>query len=220
VTGTRVVAVTRVSTAEQADSGLGLAAQRAAIDAAAVARSWEVVASFEDAGVSGSTLDRPGIRAAIEVLERGEAAALVVAKLDRLSRSMLDFATLVERARRRGWAIVALDLGVDTSTPAGEMLSSVLMSFAQYERRLVGQRTRDALAAKKAQGAKLGRPRNVPDDVLARIVDLRNQGLSFDKVARQLNDDGVKTAQGGARWWGATVRAMMSYAAEVTGGGV
>jgi DNA invertase Pin-like site-specific DNA recombinase len=212
MTGTRVVAVTRVSTAEQADSGLGLAAQRAAIDAAAVARSWEVVAYFEDAGVSGSTLDRPGLTQAITTIERGDAEALVVAKLDRLSRSMLDFATLVERARRRGWAIVALDLGVDTSTPAGEMLANVLASFANYERRIIGQRTRDALAVKRAQGVRLGRPRTLPDETVARIVELRTSGLSLERVADALNAEHVPTAQGGRQWYAATVSKVLRYA--------
>lgn len=96
--------------------------------------------------------------AANELLAGGEAQALVVAKLDRLSRSLLDFAALMERAEAEGWAVITLDLGVDTSTPAGEMLVSVLASFAQYERRLIGQRTREGLAQKRAQGVQLGRP--------------------------------------------------------------
>lgn len=211
-TSNRVVALTRCSTSEQADSGAGLVVQRAAIEAAAQARGWHVVAWFEDAGVSGGTLERPGLQAAIAMLERGEAASLVVSKLDRLSRSMLDFATLTERARKRGWSIICLDLGVDTSTPAGEMLANVLASFATYERRLISQRTKDALAVKKAEGVKIGRPRALADDVVARIADLRSQGMSYEKVARQLNADGVPTAHGGAKWYGATVKFVMSYA--------
>jgi DNA invertase Pin-like site-specific DNA recombinase len=210
----RVVAVTRVSTSEQADSGAGLAVQRATIEAAALARGWEIVAMLEDAGVSGGTLERPGLKAAIAMIECGEADTLVVAKLDRLSRSMLDFSTLMERARKRGWSIVALDVGVDTGTPAGEMLASVLASFAQYERRLISQRTKDALAVKRAEGVKIGRPRALSDDIVARVVALRAQGLSYERVARQLNDAGVPTAHGGARWYGATIKGVMSYASE------
>lgn len=95
------------------------------------------------------------------MLQRGDACTLVVSKLDRLSRSLVQFAELMERSRRKGWSLVALDLGVDTSTPAGEMMASVLASFAQYERRLIGQRTRDALAVKREQGVRLGRPCDV-----------------------------------------------------------
>jgi DNA invertase Pin-like site-specific DNA recombinase len=202
-----------VSTSEQADSGAGLAAQRTAINAAARARGWEIVARLEDGGISGSTLDRPGLTGALEMIERGEAGTLVVAKLDRLSRSLVDFASLMERARRKGWALVALDLGVDTTTPAGEMLANVLASFAQYERRLIGQRTRDALAVKKSEGVRLGRPRTLTAEVVARIVELRKSGLSLERIADQLTGEGVPTAQGGARWYGATVaKVLQTYA--------
>ena len=101
------------------------------------------------------------LRLALEAIEAGTAEGLVVAKLDRLSRSLLDFAALMERGRKRGWNLIALDLGVDTSTPSGEMMASVLATFAQqFERRLIGQRTKDALAVKRSQGVVLGRPRD------------------------------------------------------------
>ena len=79
----------------------------------------------------------------------------MVAKLDRLSRSMLDFAALMNAAQKQGWALVALDLGVDTSTPYGEMMANVLATFAQFERRLISQRTKEALAQKRAAGVQL-----------------------------------------------------------------
>jgi DNA invertase Pin-like site-specific DNA recombinase len=154
-----VVGYVRVSTAEQADSGAGLEAQRAAVSVEATRRGWDLVHVYEDPGVSGKSVSgRPGLREALEAVEQGEAEALVVSKLDRLSRSLLDFSTLMERSRRKGWAIVALDLALDTSTPSGELMASVLATFSQYERRLIGARTRDALAVKRAQGVVLGRP--------------------------------------------------------------
>jgi len=208
----RVVSYCRVSTSEQADSGAGLAAQRAAISAAATARGWQIVADCEDAGLSASTLNRPALTAALEDVESGRADAIVVAKLDRLSRSMLDFASLMERSRRQGWGLVALDLGVDTSTPAGEMMMNVLASFAQFERRLIGQRTADALAVKRAQGVKLGRPRALPDAVVARIVRERSAGLTFAAIAEGLNADGIPTALGRARWWPESARQVWGYA--------
>ncbi|MCA1677351.1 MAG: recombinase family protein, partial [Actinobacteria bacterium] len=82
---------------------------------------------------------------------------LVVAKLDRLSRSVQDAAGLLDRAQRHGWALVAADLGVDASTPAGEAMANVMATFGQLERRMIGQRTREALAARKAAGVRLGR---------------------------------------------------------------
>lgn len=205
-----VVTYIRVSTDEQAASGLGLDAQRAAIEHACVARDWTVVGSYTDAGVSGSTLDRPGLQAALSDVASGVAGGLVVAKLDRLSRSLLDFASLMQRSRQEGWALVALDLGIDTGTPQGELMAAVLATFSQFERRLIGERTKSALAAKKAQGVKLGRP-SVMSDVLAhRFVKMRADGMSYREIADKLNDEGLPGAHGG-RWHGATIlRAMQA----------
>ena len=140
---------------------------------------------------------RPGLQEALQAVERDDAQALVVAKLDRLSRSLLDFASLMDRGRKRGWSLVALDLGVDTSTPSGEMMASVLATFAQFERRLIGQRTRDALAVKRAQGVQLGRPREISEQVVERIGNLHATGLTVAAIARKLNDENVPTPRGG-----------------------
>jgi len=100
---------------------------------------------------------RPGLASALEQLDADQADTLVVSKLDRLSRSLLDFAALVERSRRNGWTLVALDLAVDTTTPSGEMLANVLAAFAQFERRLIGQRTKEGVR-REAQRRHAQRP--------------------------------------------------------------
>src|SRR5215471_19737094 len=115
----RVIGYVRVSTEEQALSGASLDAQRRAIAAECKRRGWELVETIEDAGYSAKDLKRPGVQEALRALEAGEAKALVVAKLDRLSRSMLDFAALMATAQKQNWALVALDCAVDTTTPAG-----------------------------------------------------------------------------------------------------
>jgi DNA invertase Pin-like site-specific DNA recombinase len=117
-----VVAYVRVSTDEQASSGAGLDAQRAAIAAEAERRGWNVVAWTADEGISGGkgVEYRPGL-----------AAALIAAKLDRISRSVLDTASLMEQARRGGWELVTCDLAIDTSTPAGEATASMMTVFSQ-----------------------------------------------------------------------------------------
>ena len=161
---------------------------------------------MEDSGYSAKSLDRPGITAALEELDAGTAGALMVAKLDRLSRSLLDFAGLMERARQRGWAIIALDLGVDTSTPAGEMMANVLATFAQFERRMIGQRTKDALARRKASGVgsvDLGALRMRSS---IRIVNSGPVESTWQAIADELNREAVPTAQGGVTWYAATVR--------------
>jgi DNA invertase Pin-like site-specific DNA recombinase len=199
----------RVSTEEQAGSGLGLSAQRAAIEQACEARGWRLGTTFEDTA-SGRTMGRrPGLAGALDAVATGEVDGLVVAKLDRLSRSLLDFAGLMERSRNEGWALVALDLGVDTSTPQGELMATVLASFAQFERRLIGQRTKDALAELKASGVQLGRPRLVGDDIVAYIQQLRADGLTMRQVADRLNHENVPTGTGSGRWFGSTVSRLL-----------
>jgi len=209
----RVIGYVRVSTEEQAMSGAGLQAQRAAIAREARRRGWELVETIEDRGYSAKDLRRPGVQEALRALEAGDAKALVVAKLDRLSRSMLDFASLMATAQKQHWALVALDVAVDTSTPAGEMLVNVLATFSQFERRLIGQRTKEALAAKKAQGVRLGRPPVLPQRVVRRIERERARGNSLQKIADALNAAAVPTAHGGARWHASTVRGVLARTA-------
>src|SRR4029077_15520655 len=110
------------------------------------------------------------------------------AKLNRLSRSLLDFAGLMAKAQRQGWGVVALDVQVDTSTASGEAMANMLATFAQFERRLIGQRTREALAIKKASGVRLGRPPAVPRAVVRQIQRQRARGDSLRKIADDLNE--------------------------------
>jgi hypothetical protein len=117
---------------------------------------------------------------------------------------------MMERSRTQGWALIALDLGIDTSTPQGEMMASVLATFAQFERRLIGQRTRDALAVKRAQGVRLGRPRELDELLALRIVSLHESGIGLAATARMLNEEGVPTARGGVAWHPATIRAILA----------
>jgi len=216
----RVAGYIRVSTSGQRDEGGGLAAQRAAIEREAVHRGWELVAMHEDAASGKSMKRRPGLDAALRMIEAGHADGLIVAKLDRLSRSLLDFCSLAERSRRHGWSIIALDVQVDTSTPAGEMMVNVLVTFAQFERRVIGQRTKDGIAAKRKQSVKvgygeegalrgpIGRKRQVDAKTIGRIRRDRDAGYSFGAIAERLNAAGIPGGQGG-QWWPATVRKVL-----------
>ena len=105
----------------------------------------------------------------------------------------------MERSRAEGWSVVAVDLGLDTTTPSGKMMANILATFAEFERDLIGQRTREALAVKRASGVRLGRPRETSDEAIARIVELRDEGLTYAAVAEQLSAEGVATARGG-KW--------------------
>jgi DNA invertase Pin-like site-specific DNA recombinase len=204
-----VVGYCRVSTDDQAENGAGLEAQRVALREEAARRGWHLAAIHEDTASGRSMHRRPGLAAALDDLENGPANALLVAKLDRLSRSLIDFASLMARSQRNGWALVALDLGVDTSTPQGEMMVGVLAVFAQFERRLIGQRTREALAAKRAQGVRLGRE-PLPIDELARhVAGMRQAGMTLRGIAEQLNSDCVPTLGGSRAWSTSTVDGLL-----------
>ena len=132
--------------------------------------------------------------------------ALVAAKLDRLSRSMLGLASLIATAQKQGWALVALDCALVPTTPAGEATANVLATFAQFERGLISKRTRQALALKRSQGVRLGRPPTISQYVINRIKRERAAGKSLAVIANGLNTDRIPTAQGGRRWYPATIR--------------
>ena len=210
VLATPVIAYIRVSTEEQAGSGLGLSAQREAIRRDCEHHGRTLGTIYADTA-SGRSMDRrEGLQQALAELTAGTASGLIVAKLDRLSRSLLDFAGVMERSRSEGWALIALDLGVDTSTPQGELMASVLATFSQFERRLIGQRTKDALAELKAQGVELGRPRLVGEDLAERCRMLRADGMTLQAIADTLNGEGISTATGRGAWKTGTVHHLIS----------
>jgi DNA invertase Pin-like site-specific DNA recombinase len=213
----RVVFYSRVSTADQAESGAGLAAQEAALRATATHRGWDVLSHLTDAGASGKKLSgRPALADALDLVSTGQADALAVSKLDRLSRSLLDFAALMVRSQHEGWNLIALDVDVDTTTPSGRLVANVMASVAEWERDTIGARTRDALAARRAEGVVLGRPRSVSDEAVARAREMRKSGMTYAACAQQLTDEGVPTAHGGARWYPSTVRKVL-LSADRTG---
>ncbi len=194
-----LIAYLRVSTVEQADSGLGLEAQRHQLRSEAERRGW-TLRFIEDAGFSGGSTNRPGLRLALQLLKSGEAEGLVVAKMDRLSRSLLDFSSILATAQKQHWKLHALDCPVDPSTPAGEAMISVMATFSQLERRLIGQRTKEALAVRSQQGVRLGRPSSMPTHVVRRIAEERESGFTFAKIADGLNHDAVATAHEAQKW--------------------
>lgn len=201
----------RVSTREQADSGAGLSAQRTSIELGCQLRgkrilTWDCV----ERGKSGKDLNRPQLLAAIGFVERGEASGIVVSKLDRLSRSLLDFARLMARAEAEGWNVVALDLGIDLSTPEGKMMASIMATFAEWERNRIIQRTNEGLAEKRAEGVRFGRKPVIDADLLVAIAGMHQVEGSFSAVSRWLNEAGTPTLHGGKQWYPATVQKLLN----------
>jgi DNA invertase Pin-like site-specific DNA recombinase len=203
-----VLGYLRVSTNEQAESGAGVAAQRAAITSEAARRGWDVE-FIEDAGHSARSMKRPGLLAALDRLRRGEAGTLVVSKMDRLSRSLLDYAGIMQRAQREGWALVALDSPADLTTPSGEAMAGVMAVFAQLERRLISERTKAALAQRREAGVRLGRQRLVLPEVEARARALRASGLTVRAVGEALAAEGHRGPTGGV-WHPSSLHRVLS----------
>jgi DNA invertase Pin-like site-specific DNA recombinase len=201
----RAIAYCRVSTEEQGESKAGLEAQEATIRAEVERRNWELVDIRTDVASGKSLRKRDELGRTLRDLAVGEADVLVVAKLDRLSRSVSDFAAMMETAKTEGWSIRVLDLDVDMTTSMGELVANIMISLAQWERRVIGERTKVALAAVKARGDRLGRKPNVDNETKRLIRVLRESGLSWGRVAERLTEEGVPTAQGG-KWYAATVR--------------
>lgn len=208
----RLLGYLRVSTAEQAESGLGLAAQETAIVDTARARGFELVDLIRDEGESGKSLERPGLEQALRMIVAGEADGLIVSKLDRLSRSVVDFGYLLEWCDHAGVTLIALDLGVDTSTAGGRMIAHVLMAVAEWERDTIADRTRAGLAVLRAQGKPTGRPA-VADrpELTARIQAMRADGMTLQAIADQLNTEGVPTARGAGEWRPSSVQSAAGY---------
>lgn len=206
-----VIGYLRVSTREQADSGAGLDAQKAAILEWAARNGKVIVAWFIDEGRSGKDIyGREEFLKAIDVLARGQVATgLVVSKLDRVARSLLDFIHLVLAARHGGWNLVMLDIQLDLSTPTGELVANILAAVAQWERQIIAQRTREGLAAKKAAGVRLGAPRTADDAVLLSAIQAYSETNSWSAAARHLAESGVPTPTGRGKWYPASVQNLV-----------
>lgn len=212
--GTLMFGYARCSTEEQTEKRNGLEAQRATIDAEAERRGW-AVEHYADKGASGKYING-SLREVLQLLASGQGDGLVVAKLDRLARSVVHAANIIEAAQAQEWSLVVLDINLDLSTAAGRMMARTVVNFAEYERELISERTKAGLAAKRARGERIGRPRQATPGVVRRIVMDRNTGLSFAKIANALEAEGIVSPAGLPTWQTSTVRRIYASATAVT----
>lgn len=241
----RVVGYCRVSTEEQAQEGVSLDAQRAKIVQYAEVYDLELIDVFIDAGLSGKSLDRPGLQQALVMLpsalkpkRKPQADGIVVVKLDRLTRRLYDLGDLMEEFFKDGGAhLLSVNEQIDTRTAGGRLMLHILASVAEWEREAIGERVRDALAHLRAQGVKLGAQalgwergeeldgegRLVVQAVrsemrtIERIIELRASGKSLREIADVLEKERRPTKRGG-RWQAQTVALVLSRASEEIGG--
>lgn len=200
----------RVSTEEQAKFGASLDSQVQVLTDVANQRGWNVHVIREQAsGKSMTRKARPLLNEALDMLASGKAQFLLAVRIDRISRNVAEFAKLMGIASKQSWALVLSDMDIDTTTPQGEFMANIQISVAQYERKLIGQRTKAGLAIKKAEGVQLGRRGSLPVEVVQRIKAERSAGSTLTAIANGLTDDNVPTAQGGKRWYASTIKKVL-----------
>lgn len=224
---TRTVAYLRVSTDKQADHGVSLAAQRAKVAAYASLYDLTLVDVIVDAGESAKSLKRPGLQRALSMLADKTVDALLVVKLDRLTRSVKDLGTLVDRyfSEKAGSALMSVSEQIDTRTAAGRLVLNVLGAVSQWEREAIGERTSAALQHKANCGEYTGGEppygwRVSADGVTLEIHDgeqeviraaqkVREAGLSLRKVGAELTERGM-LPRSGKNWHAKTVRTLLT----------
>jgi len=224
-TAVEVIGYVRVSTGEQAHSGLGLEAQRRRIQAQARANGWNLLALFEDAGVSAKTLERPGLNAALEMLTPGR--VLLALKMDRLTRSAGDLLRFQKMVDGRGAAWATVQERIDTTTATGRLMRTLLATLAEWERDTIAERTVAALASKKERGERLGTTplgyRTEKDEegstrlvpvacemaTVLRARELHGLGYSLPSIARTLTHENHSTKRGG-RWFATSVSRLLA----------
>lgn len=225
----KAIGYIRVSTEEQAQVGISLMAQDARIRAWAMANEAEMLGVHSDEGISGYKINnRPGLQAAVDEACR-EKAALVVHSLSRLCRNTREALELSDRLARCGADLVSLSEKIDTCTAAGKMVFRLLSVLAEFERDLVAERTRTAMAYARSQNRCIG---NIPygydkdtkkgllvendreQEVLRLIRTQRERGLSLREIGRELADRGIRTKSGKLKWHPKVIRGLLKQDAR------
>jgi site-specific DNA recombinase len=201
----------RVSTDKQADRGVSLEAQADKIRAMAVVHGAELIDIIVDGGESAKSLQRPGMERLLTLVDGKKVHAVIVAKLDRLTRSVKDLCTLLERFERRSVALISVAESLDTGSAAGRLVLNIMTAVSQWEREAIGERTRDALCHKRSKGERIGNipfgsrladdgqhlePNPAEQTTLAEIRRLRNEGTAMRKIAATLNQRAYRTRRG------------------------
>lgn len=206
----KVIGYTRVSTQKQADEGGSLDVQRDKIELYCELHDHDLVEVYEDAGQSAKDMDRPALQEALDAVESGEAEAIVVHKLDRLTRCTEDLCRLMKRFKQKGVDFKSVQESLDTSTPAGRMVVKILGVVSEFDRETIAQRTSEALTEKSRNGEYVGgKPAfgydvvdgelvEDPDEqeVLQAMLEYREAGLSLRKTAQRLADRGMYNRNG------------------------
>ncbi len=207
----QTIGYARVSTDRQAERGISLEAQEAKIRAMATVQGADLMEVVVDGGESAKSLNRPGLQRIMTMVNRGKVQAVIVAKLDRLTRSVKDLCGLLELFEKRKVALISVAEALDTGSAAGRLVITIMGAVSQWEREAIGERTKDALSHKRSQGQRVGNiafgyrlaadERHLEQDgaeqaALTAIRELRAAGHSLRGIAATLNSHGHRTRRG------------------------
>ena len=207
----RTIGYVRVSTDRQAEQGVSLEAQEAKIRAMATVQGSDLLDVIVDGGESAKSLNRPGLQQLLVLVNEGKVQAVIVAKLDRLTRSVKDLCGLLELFEKRKVALVSVAESLDTGSAAGRLVITIMAAVSQWEREAIGERTRDALRHKRGNGERVGNiefgyrlaadgkhlePNPSEQAALAAIRKLRARGSTLRGIAKELNTNGHRTRRG------------------------
>lgn len=220
----RAIGYVRVSSEEQAKEGISLAAQEAKIRSYTALHDLDLIEVVIDAGKSAKNTRREGLTRVMAAIETGDVRAVVVYKLDRLSRRVVDTLSLIERIEASGGAFHSIQEKIDTKSAMGRFFLTITAAFAQMERDMISERTIECLAHKKAQGEHIGRvpyghalkdgrlvAAEAQKDVISLVSDLRARGATLQAIADHLNARQIETQRGG-QWHPTTVRNILGRA--------
>lgn len=218
----KAIVYIRVSTEEQASSGLGIQNQKEKCLAYCMIKGWSVYKIIIDDGESAKDLYRPGIQEALNILSSGEANCLVFLKLDRLTRSIYDFGTILEECNQQNWQLVSVEENLDTSTAGGRMIINIFLTISQWEREVIAERTKAALAQKRKNMEKTGGLRPLgfgieevfeedkkkkklihdkkEQKMIQLILKLRRDGWTLKAICRELKRRKYQTVAGTSNW--------------------
>jgi DNA invertase Pin-like site-specific DNA recombinase len=209
----KAIGYVRVSTEKQADFGVSLEAQAEKVRAMSVVQGAELIDVIIDAGESAKSLNRPGMARLMSVVDSGAVDTVIIAKLDRLTRSVADLAELLKRFERRGVSLVSVADSLDTRSAAGRLVLNIMVSVSQWEREAIGERTRDAMKHKRSNRERVGtilfgfqlsidgvhlEENPAEQAILSRVRELKAAGHSTRRIADELNRQGFTTRRGTA----------------------
>jgi site-specific DNA recombinase len=218
----KAIGYIRVSTDEQAKEGVSLENQEQKIRDYCKFKDFEILEIVQDAGISAKNLRRPGVQKVIEMAQNKMIDAVVVYKLDRIFRSTVDALETTKKFDKWGVSFHSIQEALDTKSAMGKFFFTLTAALAEMEREIIGERTRDVLQRKKANGEVYG---HVPfgfkkfkgkllnhgaeQKIVQTVLGLRQKGFNFSHISRELNHMGLKTKKGN-QWFPQTVKNVIA----------